>query len=696
LTLVYLKGRRIEAQSSDTKPAATELPAGWKLHELDTGRVFLWDGAQWIFLERTEESKNKNALQPRSSIHQLFGDTFAKTAASSVFLLEGLTDEQGGTSLTNNGSIDLTRIENDLPLRGFKVPSLNGTTQYFSIPTESKVQVGLASFAVKGEFKTNLKSTFQALFFYGSESASEQNWYCRFNSSNQLEIVIDDGTNTATIVDSVKDRWQDDKIHTIEMFVDRTADIMKLLVDGEEIGSVSISAVTGTLDNVGTVLSIGARFDGSASIHFNGELSNFQLYKMTLASEDYPLIPLLSNPQLRESALGNNAFTLGANTSARINNRFFSASAGSVTDKFFTVINTSEGFYDLIDLYVSFAGAGIQTMKIDGITVQTVDHYSASTTFNQKATAKGIFISSGSHLFSLESPTKNAASTGFEIGSQMLELIKRDGEYNESDEATSGLLTIDELLEKETMNGSLTIDTGNIFNTKYLDSTVAVTEFLEGRIFIKKGNYKITTTAHANTTFPTFSLLFGGVKVLDNTTAFDITEDENHQETRFAFLEGGETPVKLLIDSIATGVVFDLISIRFELVSGKGNGDEVTIFASDDNFEDVNGSGWVLTIDTAQRFNHFQQISAANANDLDERIVRIYLSGGTYNGKLVYSGVSNAGILDLGIDSDSTGLLSQFDTVGAANNLEKAFTFTTSRALTPPNNKLKVGNVVFA
>jgi len=78
-------------QSTDTKPTM-DVPFAARFFENDTGKTYFWDGANWKYESQDDESANFNALESRSSFVQLFGDTFAQKAATTLYLLENLND----------------------------------------------------------------------------------------------------------------------------------------------------------------------------------------------------------------------------------------------------------------------------------------------------------------------------------------------------------------------------------------------------------------------------------------------------------------------------------------------------------------------------------------------------------------------------------------------------------------------------
>jgi len=694
LTLTYLKSRKISGLSTDPKPTA--LPARWlgaKLHELDTGKIYLFDGSQWIYWERTKESKNLFALSTKTSIVQLFGDTFAKTAASSLFLLENLTDKQGGTSLTNNGSISLTRVEEDLPLRGFLVPSLNGTTQFFSLGTEAKIEVGTGSFVSGIWFKTSLKGTAQSLFCYGDIATSEQNWRAGITNTNQLLVEIDDGTNNVFLAEPRDGRFQDGRWHILIIVIDRVTNIGYLLVGDnpsslELVDTESISAVTGTLNNAGESLFIGARNNGAATQeYFSGQLSNFFLYK----DADYNLPALLAVPSMRESALSTSGvISLSTNSSGRLNNDVqLSPSADNHYTT--TIIHTDEGYYDLIDLYLTNSDKGIAKIDIDGITVHTADRYSASAVHNVKTITKGIFLSEGYHILKWKINGQNGSSTGFIINANMMELIKRDGKQEGG--ATSFILLGDEINERSNDGLATLLSDGNtVFNNVFQRSNVDADDgdYNEGYIYLKKGLWKITIIYTKNPDLGKIDLDFNDVEVFDQLDAYNASLVYNNQETKFVRLNDGKTNVRIAINgknASATDFRFYISSLRGELVSGSGYGNKIEVWGADDDLELVSGTLPVITISTSNRFNHLRN----NATDLlnDEIIYRRYFSGGVYRVKYLYNKSLDGGQTDILVDT--TVIIDNLDQQGATSQNNEAFAIAN---ITRGFNDIHIKNVL--
>ena len=634
---------------------------------------------------KSAEIKNKYANQPRSSVIQLLGDTFAKTPLTRGYLLEDLNDDTGGNALTNNGSISLARVEDDLPLRGFPVPTLNGTDQYFSKATDADLEIGTNSFLAGIWFKTTTKATGMQLLCYGDVAVTKQNWRIAINSQNRILAEIDDGTNAKSVIDTDRQgRFQDGKWHIAMMFADKNTNTMYLLV-GESttnlvlVGSVDISSVTGTLTGTGEQLTIGARKNGTAiQERWSGQISNFFLYDMAAGSEDYNLPSVLA-AGIRESAFGSaGSLSLLLSTNRRLNSLFLLSNNNFAHTT--GVIHTDEGFYDLLELYTTNSNHAISEISIDGIIYSITDRYSTSAAYNVKKITRGIFLSEGSHIFKFKHNGKNASSSGFFSTTNMIELIKRDG--TNKDGATSFNLFGDEINER-TNNSNITgaVQANSIFNNIFGTHSTANAsngDFTEGDLYLKRGLWKITYTGVISSDFGQLDVDFGSVKVFDQLDLYNSTVQRNRRFTRFVRLDGGKTGIKLAVNgknSSSTDFRFELNSLRGELVSGNGMGDKVEIFGFDDDFETVNGaSPFSSSIATSHRFNG--RALMVNAN-LTEHLYRRYFSGGVYRVKFIHPSQTNLGILDVGLDTNgATDIFNQLDQYSAAAK-GNAETFTT-------------------
>ena len=677
MAIQHLAGRRAVAQSTDAKPA--NVPIGYKITELDTGRQYMYDGAQWIFIKRLWDSAQKAKQEPRTSLVQLFGDTFAKTALARGYLLEDLNDDTGGNPLTNNNSVTFP-VEDSGRLRGYPVGLFDGINQYLSRATEADLEVGTNSFLSGIWFKTTKEDTNMQLFNYGDNAANEENWWIRFDgASNKIQCLIDDGTNTASVTDSVSKRWTDGRWHVAMMFIDKDKDTMYFLVGDdpanmELIGSVSISSV-GDLTHATDGIYIGANNNAGLAAPFNGELSNFFLYDMGAAgSEDYNLSSILATG-IRETATKDGANNdLTGSTSARLNNQpRWSTNDG---DYVISVIHTDEGYYDLIYLHHKNSNAGITDIDIDGIeVVGGIDQYAASLTYNHKSITRGIHLDAGSHILKLRVDGKNASSSSFVNRFQMIELIKRDGS-NEGG-CTSFNFFGDEFDIDSDGNKSLATSTTEIFNNKWNRTAANADDgdYDEGTFYFKKGLWKITLSYLTSTDMGQIDLDFGSAEVLDQLDAYSASVVRNQQVTKFVRLEGGKTKVRIAVNgknASSSDFRFFVMSIRGELVSGNGVGDKVDVFYPDADGEIVQNTTWTLAVVTTRRFNGQLTQNTAPA-DSDEIVFRRYFSGGVYSFTGLGVGSGDAPKIDLGLDSNPTAIFNQwnqFNTSNVNNTLE--------------------------
>lgn len=85
-------------------------------------------------------------------------------------------------------------------------------------------------------------------------------------------------------------------------------------------------------------------------------------------------------------------------------------STGAQNDSCNYYFGVSGGTYNLHCWYVKANSQGIITFLIDGVSVGTVDAYSASLVLNQGAVIRGVAISQGAHILTVKSSTKNGSS----------------------------------------------------------------------------------------------------------------------------------------------------------------------------------------------------------------------------------------------------------------------------------------------
>lgn len=552
MTLQYLKGKRIVGLSSDAKP--TVLPSRWQsadFLEKDSGRKWSWSGGKWNQNGFTEEVKDilYKRYSEGSPLIRLIGDEFARNAESSLYLLEDLTSKIGGGVLTNNASIIFAE-DNDIPLRGFLVPTLDGTTQFFSRATEAQFEVGTGSFIASIWFKTSATGL-QHIFAYGDTAASEQEWRLFFDANNKVGAQVDDGTAVASVLDSRGDIYNDGKWHHGILFWD-AGTALKVYVDGRLIGTETTGLPTLTLNNVGESFYIGVAENVTTKTNFfNGQLANFHLIK----AADYNALQVL-NQGIREKVVqGSPSLTIGA--SARLSSTLLNSS--SVGDYITTIIDVEEGNYDVFTIYRQNTGFTTQyEVLIDGIVVQTIN-MDGTSTFNLTDTVSNIKLSAGKHILKLKSTTAGA----FQIF--WLNIIKREG--HERDGATKFLLLGDEINQRNNNAWTIGTDASAFYNNAFLDATTVTGEFFEGDLFIKGGLYKIEYTADGGTNRAAYNLHFGNSKVLDEDTRWDGGVIVNQTEVMFVRLQQGKQTVRFECGSTITGAVTQMFSIRGERIS---------------------------------------------------------------------------------------------------------------------------------
>ena len=162
---------------------------------------------------------------------------------------------------------------------------------------------------------------------------------------------------------------------------------------------------------------------------------------------------------------------------------------------------------------------GIIEIQIDGITYNTAD-FNAALSRNIKEETKGIFLSAGTHIIKIVSPRTTSGQHSWVI--QIIELIKRDGENQGDDEATSLLLFGEELQQKADVAITSNVLSSQPYNTQTFQVVAGTGQGREGDVFLKRGTYNITLGDDTQTNRAGKSLFVGGVTVFDNDTSWDI------------------------------------------------------------------------------------------------------------------------------------------------------------------------------
>jgi hypothetical protein len=132
------------------------------------------------------------------------------------------------------------------------------------------------SFTVEVLFSSTTLATFKALATKKTVTAANAGWQFNYNTSNQLVIGAADGTNsvTATVAGAA---YLDGTLHRASFVVDRTAQVMRLYVDGELVLTSGSIAGVGSLANANP-LRVGSFNDGS--LGWTGELDDFRFWSV--------------------------------------------------------------------------------------------------------------------------------------------------------------------------------------------------------------------------------------------------------------------------------------------------------------------------------------------------------------------------------------------------------------------------------
>lgn len=520
-----------------------------------------------IVSPNTGIATNKNNTEG-SPLIRLIGDEFCTTAESSLYLLGSTASAIGGTALTENGTPTYP-FDSDL---GENVVSLDGSTDYLTLPTESSVEVGTGSFVASIQFKTNALAgaNHATLFHYGDVGASEQNWFIRIDGTSganggRIYLQIDDGTNIqgATSKISYKDEIIDDNWHTLVWVVDRTQNIQSIYLDGKfvELGTneEDISNVTGTLNNVGTSFWIGRRNDLS---YFNGSLANFHLIK----SADYNAVQVL-NQGIRESVCKGVA-TVAVQTLNRLNNQFTIPSAD--TNYTTTVIDIEEGLYELQLLGFTDSSQGIVDLIVDGNVIATKDNYSAGATRNVLTSFKDISLSAGKHILKLLVNDNNISSSGFQIITNWISFIKRDGHENGG--CHKFLLLGDEIVERNPAPQTFLQETAGEYNNSFrlISTSAEDLDYTEGSVFLKGGVWRIDILYSTLGVFGILDIKFGDVLVFDQLDCWSSGSVRQNVKGFTVRLPQGKTLINITVNGkngSATDYGWDIQAIRGERIA---------------------------------------------------------------------------------------------------------------------------------
>lgn len=543
----------VRGQSSETKPTIYRI--GTKFEELDTGRIYIWNGTSWQYWTDTEERKSYIAQQNNgegSPFIRLTGDEFATTAESSLYLLENINSAIGGGVLTNNNGVTFVE-DGELPLRGYTVANfVHTSSQYLSRATESQFEVGTGSFVASVLFQAGTTPRTGWLIAYGDLATNEQNWGIFTFSDGRIYCVIDDGTNTIQIgentpIGSVFDgRW-----HHVAMLVDKTVNIMILFLDGKEIQRASIASVTNTLNNSGENFYFGVRKNTSLGEYFSGRLSNFHLIK----AADYNAVKVLAAGIRERVAVGGWAVATGS----RFNTLFQNSSSIADGNYATTVFDCEDGEYDLILVYeTNVARPMIDISVDDNVIIKQLNTYSATQVLNNSFTVR-VKLGAGKHILKTKNNGKDASSTNYAQTIQFFTLVKRKGHENGG--CTEFLLLGDELVQRENAawKSSLATATADYYNNRITEDTNG--DYTEGDLFIKGGLWRIELYVREDTTNAgRIDLDFGSVEVFDQLVTNASSNIVSH--TRNVRLNQGKNNVRLAVVTGTGTPVVRIMAIR--------------------------------------------------------------------------------------------------------------------------------------
>ena len=462
-----------------------------------------------IIIPSTGVAVNKNRYTEGSPLIRLTGDEFCTTADTVVFNLSSATPETGAGAFTNNGTVTFAH-DSEL---GETVPTLNGSSQYLSLD-HADFDVGTGSFTASIQFKTTVDdSGYDTLFSYGSAAVSTF-WGVLLGQNGQLYSTIQDGSGTLNVVDTINNRWNDGKWHTVTFMLDTSlaTDTAFLWCDGQLLGSTELAV--GTLTIASEEMRIGAWKSSGGAIrnYFEGQLANFHLIK----SADYNAIQVLNQGTREAVCVDANTvgFGLYAESSSRLNNLFENGSGASNGDYITTVIDVEEGLYEIQRLYFKQSTIGIVEMLIDDVLVHSVDEYNSSTTFNNLSTVKDIALSGGKHILKLK--TNGTSGSDYRIKFNFINIIKRDGHENGG--CHKFLLLGDEINEREDSTGwTLQSDNSRPYNSRMLrsDGGTANLGETEGSLFLKGGVWRIDFSYLADSYSGLLDFDIGNTEILD-------------------------------------------------------------------------------------------------------------------------------------------------------------------------------------
>jgi len=629
-----------QRQSTDPRPDGIFLE---QTFDTDTGETHIYNGQQWIYDQQNDEHKIFFAKIPRTSFVTLLGDTFASSSQSFIGLLESTTNLLGG-DFVNEGTVTFSKTGflngNNMPFRGYTTAIFDGTigTSFLSLATEPSIEVGTGDL-IKGCFIQTDDFGTNYMLQYGDISGGEPSHGMYFNSSSRLAAWVSlDGINFDNV--SAPERFfiHGRTWHHIMYQVKRSNNTLNLFIDGNIVDSTVMTNVGSGSLNSSVGLQVGAGLDGTVFAEYFGQMCLLQEFHGTDAEDVIPLMMA----GIREPTL-QGLFGLDLYPGERLNNLF--GGIPNTGDYMTTVINTSEGIYDLeVSFEVDLANG--QTMiSIDGIDYLHVFHEQFDSVFQQVASKVDIPLSGGSHILKVRQVDTQTARYN------AITLVKREGKYNEDDECSSGIILGDSMRQYKSRFPDDFVKSSVSWAQEWGFNNDAAGNYAGGDHFLKRGNYKITMTAEQISFQETVTVYFGGVKVFDEDNSWTDNGASNFSKSVYTFLEGGKTQIRYEVPPTPANGGVLMSSIKFEMIDGKADNNFVSIYAGDGDWEDVQGVNSMIG-DTTVRFNTRTTQTGSPALN-DEFLYNRYFSGGTYVFDMNYYKDGDGGIIDIFLDGDS-------------------------------------------
>lgn len=169
------------------------------------------------------------------------------------------------------------------PLTGFPSQTaytFDGATGYVSIPHLAAYNPGSGSFAFGCFLNFNTsQANFVSVFGNGAASGQGAGWAVTIGFNVAPSVVVSDGTNVVSVGGP---NLQDGKWHLVIGVIDRSAQVLRLYIDGSQYSTASISGV-GAISNSSTVVGIGGLGNGGGQ-SFAGSVAQCGMYNGLLTA----------------------------------------------------------------------------------------------------------------------------------------------------------------------------------------------------------------------------------------------------------------------------------------------------------------------------------------------------------------------------------------------------------------------------